>query len=208
MARFTAGIEEDVEVEVEEDDPQLHITQVPDHIFFQPPKKKEAKMIGKYLLGDKLGEGSYSKVKEAIDSVTCRRLAVKIMNNRKLRKIPNGQQNVKREIKLLRVCEDRSEWFETRPQRLLTARSLIATESSQCHQACRCALQREEGEDLRDHGVLRRKLARNARKCTTAEVSNLAGPRLLLSADARAGLYTRPGSHPPRHQAGQFTPTM
>eukprot|EP00042_Codosiga_hollandica_P028834 m.154493 g.154493 ORF g.154493 m.154493 type:complete len:388 (-) comp52891_c0_seq3:529-1692(-) len=102
MARFTAGIEEDVEVEVEEDDPQLHITQVPDHIFFQPPKKKEAKMIGKYLLGDKLGEGSYSKVKEAIDSVTCRRLAVKIMNNRKLRKIPNGQQNVKREIKLLR----------------------------------------------------------------------------------------------------------
>eukprot|EP00042_Codosiga_hollandica_P028836 m.154516 g.154516 ORF g.154516 m.154516 type:complete len:63 (-) comp52891_c0_seq4:1674-1862(-) len=45
MARFTAGIEEDVEVEVEEDDPQLHITQVPDHIFFQPPKKKVAPTV-------------------------------------------------------------------------------------------------------------------------------------------------------------------
>jgi serine/threonine protein kinase len=37
-------------------------------------------MIDRYLLGDKLGEGAYSKVKEALDTVTCRRLAVKIMN--------------------------------------------------------------------------------------------------------------------------------
>ena len=41
-------------------------------------------------MGDVLGEGSYAKVKEAIDSETLVRRAVKIMKKRKLRKIPNG----------------------------------------------------------------------------------------------------------------------
>jgi len=31
-------------------------------------KKKATKFIGKYVMGDVLGEGSYAKVKEAIDS--------------------------------------------------------------------------------------------------------------------------------------------
>ena len=78
-------------------------------------------MIGRYVFAGKLGEGSYGKVKEAIDSHTCRRVAVKIMQvwfglvwfgmaipyrsqNRKLRKIPSGQDNAKTEIRLLRVC--------------------------------------------------------------------------------------------------------
>ena len=70
-------------------------------------------------MGDVLGEGSYAKVKEAIDSETLVgynilsleesligfvvqiRRAVKIMKKRKLRKIPNGEANVEREIKLL-----------------------------------------------------------------------------------------------------------
>ena len=72
-------------------------------------------------MGDVLGEGSYAKVKEAIDSealvsqelgrslravksdisVQVRR-AVKIMKKRKLRKIPNGEANVEREIRLLK----------------------------------------------------------------------------------------------------------
>jgi len=64
-------------------------------------KKKTTKIIGNYVMGDVLGEGSYAKVKEAIDQNTLCRRAVKIMKKRKLRKIPNGEQNVSREIELL-----------------------------------------------------------------------------------------------------------
>jgi len=64
-------------------------------------KKKTTKVLGRYVMGDVLGEGSYAKVKEAIDQDTLIRRAVKIMKKRKLRKIPNGEANVEREIKLL-----------------------------------------------------------------------------------------------------------
>jgi serine/threonine-protein kinase 11 len=64
-------------------------------------KKKMTKVLGRYVMGDVLGEGSYAKVKEAIDSETLVRRAVKIMKKRKLRKIPNGEANVEREIRLL-----------------------------------------------------------------------------------------------------------
>eukprot|EP00088_Acartia_fossae_P022931 TRINITY_DN2401_c0_g1_i1.p1 TRINITY_DN2401_c0_g1~~TRINITY_DN2401_c0_g1_i1.p1 ORF type:complete len:640 (-),score=154.70 TRINITY_DN2401_c0_g1_i1:398-2317(-) len=66
-------------------------------------KKKTTKIIGHYVMGDVLGEGSYAKVKEAIDQNTLCRRAVKIMKKRKLRKIPNGEQNVQREIELLQA---------------------------------------------------------------------------------------------------------
>lgn len=66
------------------------------------PRRRKAKMVDKYLIGDLLGEGSYGKVKEAIDTVTLCRRAVKILKKRKLRKIPNGEQNVLREIQLLK----------------------------------------------------------------------------------------------------------
>lgn len=64
-------------------------------IIYQPRKKK-AKMVGKYLFGDVLGEGSYGKVKEVLDSETLCRRAVKILKKKKLRRIPNGEQNVRR----------------------------------------------------------------------------------------------------------------
>ncbi|KAL3268402.1 hypothetical protein HHI36_007518 [Cryptolaemus montrouzieri] len=65
-------------------------------------KKRQLKMIGKYVMGDLLGEGSYGKVKEMLDSENLCRRAVKILKRRKLRRIPNGEQNVEREIKLLK----------------------------------------------------------------------------------------------------------
>ncbi|XP_023179960.1 serine/threonine-protein kinase STK11 [Drosophila hydei] len=65
-------------------------------------KKKNIKMVGKYVMGDVLGEGSYGKVKEAMNSENLSRLAVKILTKRKLRRIPNGEQNVTREIHLLK----------------------------------------------------------------------------------------------------------
>ena len=58
---------------------------------------KHAKFVGdKYIMGDVLGEGSYGKVKECLDSENLMRLAVKILKRKKLRKIPNGEANVKR----------------------------------------------------------------------------------------------------------------
>ncbi|RZF42676.1 hypothetical protein LSTR_LSTR001471 [Laodelphax striatellus] len=72
-----------------------------DEIIYQT-KKKRCKMIGKYVMGDMLGEGSYAKVKEALDSQTLCRRAVKILKKKKLRRIPNGEENARREIQLLK----------------------------------------------------------------------------------------------------------
>ncbi|XP_050669029.1 serine/threonine-protein kinase STK11 isoform X2 [Leptidea sinapis] len=71
-------------------------------------KKKKCKMVGKYVMGDALGEGSYGKVKEMLDSETLCRRAVKILKKRKLRRIPNGEQNVEREIQLLRILRHKN----------------------------------------------------------------------------------------------------
>ncbi|XP_018583704.2 serine/threonine-protein kinase STK11-like [Scleropages formosus] len=70
-------------------------------VIYQP-RRKRAKLIGKYLVGDLLGEGSYGKVKEMLDSETLCRRAVKILKKKKLRRIPNGEANVEKEILLLR----------------------------------------------------------------------------------------------------------
>lgn len=64
-------------------------------IVYQP-RRRRAKLIGKYLMGDVLGEGSYGKVKEMLDTESLFRRAVKILKRKKLRKIPNGEQNVQR----------------------------------------------------------------------------------------------------------------
>ncbi|EGD77280.1 CAMK/CAMKL/LKB protein kinase [Salpingoeca rosetta] len=63
---------------------------------------QSVKVIGRYLFGDRLGDGAYGKVKEALDIITLQRYAVKIMKNRRIRKIMYGQENVRREIQILR----------------------------------------------------------------------------------------------------------
>lgn len=65
-----------------------------DQIIYE--QKKKCKFINKYVMGDLLGEGSYGKVKEMLDSETLCRRAVKILKKKKLRRIPNGEQNVQR----------------------------------------------------------------------------------------------------------------
>ena len=65
-------------------------------IVYEVPRLKAKIIGGRYLKGEVLGEGSYSKVKEMLDCQTLCRRAVKIMKQRKLRRIPNGEQNVKR----------------------------------------------------------------------------------------------------------------
>uniref|UniRef100_A0A914X0Z0 non-specific serine/threonine protein kinase n=1 Tax=Plectus sambesii TaxID=2011161 RepID=A0A914X0Z0_9BILA len=64
--------------------------------------KKGPKMLGGYLFGDALGEGSYAKVKECLEERTLVRRAVKIIKHSRLRKIMNGQANVAREMRILR----------------------------------------------------------------------------------------------------------
>ncbi|XP_065155611.1 serine/threonine-protein kinase STK11 [Atheta coriaria] len=71
-------------------------------------KPRRLKMIGRYVMGDLLGEGSYGKVKELMDTDTLCRRAVKILKQRKLRRIPNGEQNVQSEIKLLRQLKHKN----------------------------------------------------------------------------------------------------
>jgi len=64
-------------------------------------KDPRPKFVGRYLIGDLIGEGSYSKVKEVIDSESLERRAVKIMKKQRLKKIPNGEENVRRETRLM-----------------------------------------------------------------------------------------------------------
>ncbi|CAG9829291.1 unnamed protein product [Diabrotica balteata] len=78
-----------------------------DQIIYQK-KKRKLKLVGKYVMGDLLGEGAYGKVKEMLDSETLCRRAVKILKQKKLRRIPNGEQNVQREITLLRKLKHKN----------------------------------------------------------------------------------------------------
>ena len=80
------------------DEPSMFIKRVDSDLIIYQPKKRKAKVIGKYLMGDMLGEGSYGKVKELMNMETLRRRAVKIMKKRKLRRIPNGEENVQRKV--------------------------------------------------------------------------------------------------------------
>ena len=79
-----------------EDDESIFFHKVNSDDIIYRPYKKCAKLLGKYLMGDTLGEGSYGKVKECLDCETLCRRAVKILKKKKLRKIPNGEANVKR----------------------------------------------------------------------------------------------------------------
>ena len=70
-------------------------------ILYQP-KQKVAKTVGRYLIGETLGEGSYGKVKEGFCTETLRRVAIKIMKPSRLKKIASGEQNMRHEITLLK----------------------------------------------------------------------------------------------------------
>ncbi|CAH1721700.1 hypothetical protein AGLY_007763 [Aphis glycines] len=74
----------------------------PDEVVYRA-QKKPCKTVGKYVMGDLLGEGSYGKVKEVLDSETLVRCAAKILKKKKLKRIPNGEKNVLNEIQLLKT---------------------------------------------------------------------------------------------------------
>ncbi len=53
-------------------------------VIYEQPQKRVKIVEDKYLKGEMLGEGSYSKVKEMLDMQTLGRRAVKIMKKKKL----------------------------------------------------------------------------------------------------------------------------
>ncbi|BFZ16358.1 hypothetical protein BsWGS_19401 [Bradybaena similaris] len=80
----------------------IHRVESAQVVYRQHPYSIAKFIGGKYLMGSVLGEGSYGKVKELLDIESLCRRAVKILKTRKLRRIPNGEQNVRREIQLLK----------------------------------------------------------------------------------------------------------
>lgn len=64
-------------------------------------KERVPKMVHQYVLGEIIGEGSYAKVREAMDSITNRKVAIKILARRKLRRLPAGESAVKKEVEVL-----------------------------------------------------------------------------------------------------------
>jgi len=85
----------------DDDFPELIFHRVNSADIVYETRPRVPKFIGSYLLGDVLGEGSYARVKEALETTTLRRAAVKIMKKKKLKKIPSGEDNVRREIQLI-----------------------------------------------------------------------------------------------------------
>lgn len=73
-----------------------------DRLFVEGREKPPKFINGRYLISTQLGQGSYGKVKEILDTYTLQRKAVKIMNKQKLKKIPNGEQNALKEFQLMK----------------------------------------------------------------------------------------------------------
>ncbi|CAJ0929530.1 unnamed protein product, partial [Mesorhabditis belari] len=73
-----------------------------DHIAEEVWQRKPPKILNKYLFGDVIGEGSYAKVKEVVQEDTLMRCAVKIYKDRRIKKIPNGPENVNSEKEIMR----------------------------------------------------------------------------------------------------------
>jgi len=65
-------------------------------------EEQQPKRIRQYFLGEILGRGSFSKVREAIDSTSCKRVAIKIIKTKLLQKIKGGEEALKNEISILK----------------------------------------------------------------------------------------------------------
>jgi serine/threonine protein kinase len=64
-----------------------------------PRTPSTPKMVGRFLIGAKIGEGAYASVREGLNMDTLRIVAVKIVDMRRLRKVRGGVENVKLEVR-------------------------------------------------------------------------------------------------------------
>lgn len=105
-----------MEDDMDDDDMLPTIIRIDSNDIVYEPQQPHASLIAdKYLKGEVLGDGSYSKVKEALDIQTLCRRAIKIVKFRNIRKIPNGYNNVKRYFKYMPCCKvvDGSDYLST-----------------------------------------------------------------------------------------------
>jgi len=61
------------------------------------------KRVGNYLLGRKLGEGSFAKVKEGLHTLTGQKVAIKVIDKKKAKEDAYVSKNMRREGKLLQM---------------------------------------------------------------------------------------------------------
>lgn len=61
-------------------------------------KDKPPKIISHFVLGEQIGKGAYGKVKEGLNCQTIARVAIKIINKRKLKNIKGAKEMLKNEI--------------------------------------------------------------------------------------------------------------
>jgi serine/threonine-protein kinase 11 len=64
-------------------------------------RDEKAKVLRTYVVGRLIGEGSYGKVKEGIDSKTKKLVAIKILSKKTLRRVPGGEASIEREIGII-----------------------------------------------------------------------------------------------------------
>ena len=86
--------------------PMSDVTDVTDDsgapVSLEYAPKPPYKLVRQYVMGEIIGEGSQGKVREALDSRTLRRVAIKIVNLNKLRKIKNAEAGLQRELSIHR----------------------------------------------------------------------------------------------------------
>mmetsp|Transcript_9744 Transcript_9744/g.19025 ORF Transcript_9744/g.19025 Transcript_9744/m.19025 type:complete len:428 (-) Transcript_9744:24-1307(-) len=74
--------------------------------------RKALKRVGNFVLGDVLGEGAYGQVREGLrisdGPKFGQRVAVKIISRKLLKKVRNGEENLKREIKCLKKVKHKN----------------------------------------------------------------------------------------------------
>ena len=69
--------------------------------------KQKPRRIGKYEIGESLGEGTFGKVKKAVNVDTGESVAIKILDKGKIQKQNMGSQ-VKKEISIMKLINHRT----------------------------------------------------------------------------------------------------
>jgi serine/threonine protein kinase len=64
-------------------------------------------MVGKYILGRKLGQGTFGKVKQATHSETGRLVALKLLDRKRISASGMGEQ-IKKEIAVMQSLQHRN----------------------------------------------------------------------------------------------------
>lgn len=91
--QYDEPIEDDIEIDG--DQWQMNMINEDDIVY---ARRSYVKMVHGFYMCQTLGEGSYSKVREALNKDTLQRAAVKIMSQQRLRKIPNGVANAEKYV--------------------------------------------------------------------------------------------------------------